>query len=294
MLKRIRQIFSGLAVREKFRKTESASEISPPALDADARFTGLKDMGSRGWYQVSKGYLFDGFKITSDDIVLDVGCGEGEPTLFSARRGAHVVFSDIDAQKVKILMEKVQQTKAKKAEGFVSDSLALPLPDNFATKIVSLEMLEHTSNPAKVLAELVRVGKPGAQYLITVPDARSEMLQKPFAAPAYFAEPNHIHIFDRESFVRLVEDSGLIIEKYDSSGFYWTVFTSLFWIIARHEKRQMTGAMMDEIIKPPYHPVLQNWSKAWSGLLELDGSEKLIESFNQYLPKTQIIIARKM
>lgn len=277
----------------KLRPRECISPSFTHSLEADVRFTGLKDMGRRGWYQVNAGYLFNGFKITADDVVLDVGCGEGEPTLFSARRGAHVVFSDIDAQKVKILMEKVRQTKARKVESFVSDTLPLPLPDEYATKIVSLEMLEHTSSPAKVLAELVRVGKPDAQYLLTVPDSRSEMLQKPFAVPVYFSEPNHIHIFDQESFVRLVENSGLKVESYDSCGFYWTVFTSLFWIVARHEKRPLTGAVMDEIIKPPYHPVLQNWSKTWSSLLELDGSEKLVESFDKYLPKTQIIVARK-
>ena len=85
-------------------------------------------------------------------------------------------------------------------------------------------MLEHTSKPEMILKELVRVGKTGAQYLITVPDARSEMLQEPFANPIYFSEPNHIQIFDKERFVQLVENSGLKIEKYDTWGFYWTVF----------------------------------------------------------------------
>jgi hypothetical protein len=47
------------------------------------------------------------------------------------------------------------------------------------------------------------------------------MLQKPFAKPIYFSEPNHIQIFDKESFVRLVENSGLKVERYDSWGFYW-------------------------------------------------------------------------
>jgi SAM-dependent methyltransferase len=291
MLRKFKQFIASLATGRNLRKGPLAS--SPPVADVDARFTGLKDAALRGWYQVDAGYLFNGFKISADDIVLDVGCGDGEPTLFSARRGAHVVFSDVNEEKIKILKDKAHQTKARKVEGFVSDSMPLPLPDEYATKIVSMEMLEHTSNPTKVLEELFRVGRSGAQYLITVPDARSETLQKSFADPLYFSEPNHIHIFDREQFISLVENSGLKIEKYDSWGFYWTVYLSLFWIIARHEKRHLSGAILDEIIGPPYHPVLQNWSNVWSGLIDLPDSKELVESFDRYLPKAQLILARK-
>lgn len=53
-----------------------------------------------------------------------------------------------------------------------------------------------------------------------------------------------------------------------------------------------SGPILDEII-PPYHPVIQSWSNTWAGLMEMDGSEKVLESFDQYLPKAQAIIARK-
>ena len=97
-------------------------------------------------------------------------------------------------------------------------------------------------------------------------------------------------VFDKENFVQLVENSGLIVERYDTWGFYWTVFMSLFWVV--HQKECFDGAVLD-CIKPPYHHVLQSWSNTWAGLMELKGSEKLLESFDKYLPKTQVIIARK-
>lgn len=270
-------------------------KINSPAIsvqeDVDPRLCGLRDAMRRGWYKAETGELFDGFKVTAEDIVLDAGCGDGETILFCASHGAHVVFSDVNDKKIKALIERANKTKAKKVEGFISDTMPLPLPDEYATKILSMEMLEHTSNPARILAELVRVGKPGAQYLITVPDARSEMLQKPFALPIYFSVPNHIQIFDKESFVRLVENSGLTVERYDTYGFYWTFFMSLFWIVNKQEC--LNGAILD-FINPPYHPVLQSWSNTWAGLMKLDGSEKLMESFDQYLPKAQVIVARKI
>jgi ubiquinone/menaquinone biosynthesis C-methylase UbiE len=272
-------------------KSQTTNSPAAAGLDVDPRFCGLRDAVRRGWYRLETGELFTGFKITKSDIVLDVGCGEGNAVLFCAKQGAHVVFSDVNAAKIQALTKKARETKARKVEGFVSNTMPLPLPDEYATKILAMEMLEHTSNPEIILAELVRVGRSGAQYLITVPDSRSELLQKSVAQPVYFSKPNHIQIFDQQNFVRLVENSGLKVKKYDTWGFYWTVFMSLFWIVHRQEK--VSGAVLDNI-KPPYHPVLQSWSNTWAQLMELDGAEKLLESFDKHLPKTQVIIAEKI
>jgi len=288
MLSKRKRLSSKLTSKLNPEKLSSPAATTPK--DVDPRICGLLDAVKRGWYRLETGELFIGFKVNRDDIVLDVGCGEGNAILFCAKQGAHVVFSDIDAAKIKALIEKAKETKARKVEGFVSDTTPLPLPCEYATKILSMEMLEHTLNPENILAELVRVGKPGAQYFITVPDSRSEMLQKPVAKPVYFSKPNHIQVFDKETFIRLVENSGLKVERYDTWGFYWTVFMSLFWVV--HQKECFDGAVLD-CINPPYHPVLQSWSNTWAGLMELNGSEKLLESFDKYLPKTQVVIARK-
>ena len=258
--------------------------------DVDPRVCGLQDAVKRGWYRLQTGELFAGFQVTPQDVVLDVGCGEGNAALFCARQGAHVVFSDSDAGKIKALAEKMKDTNARKYEAFISDSLPLPLPDAYATKILCTEMLEHTPEPEKIMAELVRVGRPNARYLITVPDARSERLQTPVADPIYFTAPNHIQIFDRNRFLRLVKDAGLAVLKYDTWGFYWTFFMSLFWLA--HRKERLQGAVLDNI-RPPYAPVLQSWANTWSQVMELEGSEGLMESFDRYLPKTQVIVAEK-
>ncbi len=288
MPSKLKRMSPGTAGTSKPQKRSSRKTTAKQ--DVDPRFCGLRDAVTRGWYRLETGELFAGFKITRADIVLDVGCGEGNAILFCAKQGAHVVFSDVDAAKIKALTEKAGKTEARKIEGFVSNTTPLPLPSEYATKILATEMLEHTSNPEKIMAELVRVGKPGAKYLITVPDSRSEMLQKPVAQPVYFSAPNHIQIFDKESFIHLVEKSGLKVEQYDTWGFYWTVFMALFWVV--HQEQNFNGAVLENI-KPPYHPVLQSWSNTWAGLMELKGAEKLLESFDQYLPKTQIIIAGK-
>ncbi len=272
------------------KKRTAKKTPQPTSVNADPRYCGLKDAVKRGWYNLATGELFAGFRVTRDDVVLDAGCGEGNAVLFCARQGAHVVFADVDERKVAALIEKASRTSARKVEGFVSDCLPLPLPDAYATRILATEMLEHTANPAAILAELVRVGKSGAKYLITVPDARSERLQEPVAHPVYFSPPNHIQIFDRERFTALVENAGLAVERCETWGFYWTVFMSLYWLVRRSDK--MNGAVLDQIA-PPYHPVLQSWADTWAQVMELPGAEILMESFDRFLPKTQAIIASK-
>ncbi len=284
MLNKAKQLWSDLA-RLLSTRSRRGDNTNP-------RICGLKEAVRRGFFNVETGELATGFKITAQDVVLDAGCGDGGAILFCARQGAHIVFSDVDEEKVKSVAGRASQTEARKVEGFVSDTMPLPVPDGYATKILFMEVLEHTENPEKILAELVRVGQAGARYLITVPDARSEMLQKKVADSILFSEPNHIQIFSKERFVRTVEDAGLKIEKYDTYGFFWSMFMLFFWVAQRHEGQALNGAVLDEI-KPPYHRVLQNWSNTWSEFLDLDGSDLLTDVLDDYLPKTQMIIASK-
>lgn len=270
-----------------------ASPTPPPNVaPVDSRNCGLVDAVQSGWYQNTTDELFKGFKISADDVVLDVGCGAGGATLFCAQRGAHVVFTDSVPEKVAALIEKVKYTPARRAEGWVSDSCPLPISDEYASKIILLEVLEHVDNPAQVLNELVRVARPGAQLLLVVPDAAGEKLQQNLAPPSYFSRPNHIHVFGREQFAGLVEGAGLVIEHRDTYGFYWLMWMLLYWTSAK-----ATGiedkAVSHDVVHPPYPPLVAEWAALWQHLIRMPESAELKRSLDTLLPKSQIIIARK-
>lgn len=255
----------------------------------DPRNVGFQDAFNSGWYQRETGELLKGFQIAPHDTVLDVGCGEGLAALFCASQGAHVVFTDVDPDKIERLREKALRSQARKVEGYVSDSMPLPLSDGYANKVLSMEMLEHTEDPEAVVRELFRVGKPGAQYLITVPDERSEALQKPFASANYFERPNHIQLFDKNRFCSLVESAGLVIERHMTWGFYWVMWMSIFWSVPAQEAEGETVGM----ITPPYHDALQRWTDTWNEIMKIPTAQSMVDAFNQTLPKAQAIIARK-
>lgn len=284
-MKFLKQIFSN---NVKPALSDEAGVIDVPEA-VDPRKVGYADAMRAGWYQRESGQLLSGFSISGEDTVLDVGCGEGLATLFCASQGAHVVFTDIEEHKVQAVQEKANRSKARKVEAYVSDSSPLPVPDNYATKVLSMEVLEHTEFPEKIMAELVRVGKPGAQYLITVPDESSEQLQKSYADPSYFTKPNHIQIFDKSAFHKLVLDAGLEVETYTSWGFYWTMWMSIFWCLPQQAEGEETLGL----VAPPFHPALQHWAQAWDELMKLPKGRQMMEAFDRTLPKAQAIIARK-
>jgi ubiquinone/menaquinone biosynthesis C-methylase UbiE len=270
---------------------EPAAQVSTP-VSVDSRDCGLVDAVMGGWFQNASDELFRGFRIAADDVVLDLGCGHGGSTLFCARRGAHVIFTDSEAEKIEALRARVRETPARQADGIVSNSLPLPLADNLASKVIALEVLEHVEQPLAILQELVRVGRPGAQYFISVPDQASEDLQRAVAPALHFESPNHINVFSREAFAELVESAGLIIETRDYYGFYWTLWMMLFWGTKQAEGHVFSGATHDQL-EGPFHPLLNSWATLWHATINLPGGEKIRAALDQALPKTQIILARK-
>ncbi len=263
--------------RKPRAEAELASAVAQPTPVTDPA---LKDAYLSGWFQNDTGELLKGFPIVAEDIVLDVGCGNGGHIHFCARQGAEVIFVDIDAAKVIKVEKLLAGSGARSIRPIISDSNPLPLPDEVATKIVCMEILEHVDDPAQIMRELLRVGRPGAKYLLTVPDPVAEDLQKSIALPYYFEKPNHIRVFQREEFVRLVTNAGLVIEQQTSYGFYSSMWWTLFW------------ACEQEPV-PPWHPLLENWAKTWDILLALPQGPHIKQVLDEFMPKSQIIIARK-
>ena len=258
----------------------------------DSRDCGLVDAVQSGWYLGQSNELFKGFAVSAEDSVLDIGCGAGGATLFCANRGAHVVFVDVVAEKIDSLRARVAQTPARQAEGFVSDGLPLPVADASMSRVIAMEVLEHVEDPAAFLAELTRAGKPGALYLLAVPDPVGEHIQKNFAPSYYFEHPNHIHIFEREQFGQLITDAGLEIVRRDAFGFFWTMWMFLYWTLAKHAGADLEGTSHD-VVQPPYPPLLNDWAKLWMTVIQMPEAAPMKQALDQLLPKSQVIIARK-
>jgi SAM-dependent methyltransferase len=264
----------------------------PVAERGSPRDIGLLDAVLDGWFRGETGELLKGFAIGADDTLLDVGCGEGVATLFAVRQGASVIFTDSELDKVRELARQVEAQSTRANLGLVSNSLPLPLADGCASKVVCMEVLEHIEEPEPFMAELVRMGRPGAQYLLSVPAPVGEHLQKGIAPASYYQSPNHVQIFTHERFAALVEDAGLVIEHRQVNGFFWVMGMIFFWASERAAGRDLEGAVRDRI-QAPYPPLMESWARTWQDLLALPEGPAIKQLLDQLMPKSQVIIARK-
>lgn len=95
--------------------------------------------------------------------VLDVGCGGGYTCEFLAQRGAKVWGVDQSAACI-------EAAQAHAAQGFLSIDYhhgmgeQLPYGDRTFDVVICVDVLEHVANPARTLAEIHRVLKPGGLF----------------------------------------------------------------------------------------------------------------------------------
>lgn len=241
---------------------------------------GLRDAQMSGHFDSDSGQMSQEFVITSNDTVIDVGCGSGGYAKFAAEQGAEVIVTDIVEANVNQTLKKLKSSSASSFEGYVSDSDPLPIESNRCSRIICTEVLEHVQDPQKFMAELVRVGRPGALYLLTVPDPASEAIQESLAPQCYWEAPNHLRIYAREEFDSLVTESGLHIEKKSYKGFFWSIWWALFWG-SEQELGDADG------------PLLRKWVITWDAVLKSRDGERIKNTMDSLMPKSQVIVARK-
>ncbi|CAN5687850.1 hypothetical protein BH23PLA1_BH23PLA1_09210 [soil metagenome] len=223
-----------------------------------------------------------GLEISSEDTVVDVGCGDGAACVFAGELGAEVIGTDCDPIVLERLEQRMQGVPTRSFRGLLSDSDPLPLPDETADVVICTEVLEHVEAPDRIAAELARIGKPGARYLISVPHPTSEAVMRAVAPRWYFEKPYHLHIYEPERLDALLQSAGLIVESRTEHGFYWTIWWSFLMALGA---RPLTLT--------PDSPLLKHWEEAWLALGQAPGGPALAATLDRLVPKSQVRIARK-
>jgi SAM-dependent methyltransferase len=266
------------------RKVWRTLKDPSPILRVFAPHRFVKDIEGQqfGWFNHKTRELLTGFPVGETDIVADIGCGDGANSLFSAECGATVYAVDIDPQAIDDVNRRVKGQKfANRFHTVVSDANPLPLEDGVATCVLAQEVMEHVDDPQQFIRELVRIGRPGARYLLSVPDPASEALQKAVAPELYWQKPYHLRVFGREEFERLVRNAGLEIERHAYYSFFWSMWWAFFWT----DKGVDFGS--------PGTRVLYHWNKLWLALQKTPNGARTKKALDEFMPKSQVIVARK-
>ena len=224
-------------------------------------------------------------RITPEDTVVDIGCGAGDACVAAGMMGAEVIAIDIDPDLVPHLERRMHDVPARAFRAIASDCNPIPLPDEVASFVICTEVMEHVEDPAHFAAELNRIGRPGATYLVSVPDPVSESLMRLVAHPSYFERPNHQRIFSRDSFDELLRAAGLdVIERPRApNNFYWAMWCLLRWADSP-DGNPSPGAIP---------AVMEHWNRIWTTLQSSPNGTDAIELLDRLIPRTQVVISRK-
>lgn len=96
--------------------------------------------------------------------LLDAGCGTGWFSRRAVELGAVVTSLDVGENLLNEVRKKCETTRV------VGDVTALKFKDNSFEVIVSSDVIEHTPDPKKAIAEMARVLKKGGVLALTVPN----------------------------------------------------------------------------------------------------------------------------
>jgi len=167
-------------------------------------------------------FLFEHLK--PDDVVLDLGCGNGR--FFSSFKDARYFGVDPSSQLIGIAKNNHPQGNFRVASG---DSL--PFADDYFDKVYSIAVLHHIPSfdlRLQFLKEAKRVLKPGGYLILTVWDLKEKLKGKGFFhwlkarkldkndvfLPWHGSKDTYFHCFNLEELVQLVKDSGFeVLDK---------------------------------------------------------------------------------
>lgn len=166
---------------------------------------------------------------------LSLGTGEGDYDAMIATYCDHLVACDINEEDV--AFAKALNTAVKNLEYQVENALELSFADNSFDLIVSVEVIEHVGQPAKMVQEIGRVLKSGGIAFITFPSQDFPFTYDPInrlnkgrrkvAQGAYAF--GHEYLIVPNDFRQWLQQNGLTILSEENLSGYLVGLLEMYW-----------------------------------------------------------------
>jgi len=147
--------------------------FATPAIEQVRRETYGEDFGQSSWVTGDEyRRFFQLLGLSAAHHVLDVGCGSGGPAIFLAREiGCHVTGIDVNEAGIRSGEILARQSGMAEAVVFRRADVREPLPFSDAEfdALVSMDVLCHLPERARLFVEWRRILRPGGRLLVTDP-----------------------------------------------------------------------------------------------------------------------------
>lgn len=151
---------------------------------------------------------------TYQDTVLDVACGTGIVVFQLAKTAKRVVGLDLTGEMLQRARKQRHDQGIGNVRFVLGEAESLPFPDDRFDATVCRMSVHHFAQPAHVLAEMVRVTRPGGRLVIadivTSDQPQDAQLHN---AIERLRDPSHVRMLDRDALLAQATDQGLLIQR---------------------------------------------------------------------------------
>ena len=166
--------------------------------------------------------------LKSDDVVLDIGCGNGQHSVRVARRVKRIVGFDLDERQLAIA-RRIAKTEGLNNVSFERRSAEklFPYKSRSFDEVLFFAVLEHLIHRDQILSEIYRVLKPGGLLLLGVPNEWTswKVTQRRFGI-SHYTDPDHKVEYSEESIIEVLNRCRLRVKAIKPTAYDtpWTGF----------------------------------------------------------------------
>jgi ubiquinone/menaquinone biosynthesis C-methylase UbiE len=153
--------------------------------------------------------LIDTARIVPEDTVLDVACGPGLVACPLAEVARHVTGLDLTPAMIEQAKARQRARGLTNLTWLVGDAVPLPFPDAAFSVVVTRYSFHHFLDPKAVLAEMVRVCRPGGRVGVIDVFTSSPEQAEAYNRVEKLRDPSHVRALPREELTGLCHDAGL-------------------------------------------------------------------------------------
>lgn len=201
--------------------------------------------------------MFKDVEIKKNDVILDLGCGEGSLTLILGKLAGKVIGIDTLQHCIKDANFKARELSGKVDAEFLCSRLEeAELQEQSIDKVVSFSVIEHIPNYIEVFEEIFKILKVGGELIFSVDSfshfdkEQREVHRKNFKIEKYFEKEELQELlqnlgfkdvkveaifkskFAENWFTRVMNNPG---EYFGSLKRFYSFF--LYYLIAYHERK---------------------------------------------------------